>query len=173
VTLLNLHKNSPRAICFDELWNLTLDQLPNRYKNSAAEIAELRSSLADALLGCYHMGLIELHFRELGFVLQISEKPVAFPYARLLAKRGESLVINLYHRSVKLEAFDQVLLPYLDGTKDRPALLQEFVDLAKNNVFTVQHKEQPVTDRPLLETVLGNWIDASLHRLAGLCLLVQ
>ena len=49
--------------------------------------------------------------------------PEAFSWARLQASRGAGRVTTLRHEEADLEPDHRVLLPLLDGTRDRAALL--------------------------------------------------
>lgn len=54
----------------------------------------------------------------------MSEYPVASPVARLQA-RTDIYVTNLWHQRIQLNAFEQALLPLVDGTRNVPALVGE------------------------------------------------
>lgn len=73
--------------------------------------------LANAMLGSLEAGLIQVCIREPEFAAEISDKPIASPLARTLARRSNT-VANRCHQNVSLGRDAACLLPHLDGTKD-------------------------------------------------------
>ena len=98
-----------------------------------------------------------------------------------LAERAEvdAKIADLRHKlgnigTVNMDALDeldQVVLKQLDGTRDRAQLIERLVELALADEITVRREGQPLRDREALASTLGEALDFSMRRLAGLCLL--
>jgi hypothetical protein len=90
--------------------------------------------------------------------------PMVSPLARLQAAAGDQ-VTNLRHFTVDLLDFDRVVVPYLDGTRDRPAILSLVRDAVGRGDISTPRGATGSADLSLA-------LDASLRRLAGSALLL-
>jgi SAM-dependent methyltransferase len=170
--LVSLAGVSPRSVPFGALWQAVRARLGRRLvSDEEGQDQEGQQFLAEALLRCRASDLVELHTLGDAFVVEPGERPLASPVARLQAAAGVERVTNLRHRDVELNEFDRLLLPFLNGTRDRAALVEQLATLADQDVFTVQHQGQPVRDAALLREVLGAWVEEALHRLGPQALL--
>lgn len=92
------------------------------------EAAQAESrELCEALLGAYSADATLLRYRRIPLTLEPGERPVASPFARLLAEEGGHghYVTTLHHRRVSLQ--DPValaLLPHLTGENTRAQLTE-------------------------------------------------
>lgn len=111
--MLHLARKWPMPVPFDLL-------LETARKQSGAQVADGRD-LATRLLNCYVSGLLEFSMSPPSFVVEVSERPVASPYARLRAAQGP-MVVNMRLESVELGGPSRQLLAHLDGRHDRAAL---------------------------------------------------
>lgn len=130
--LLCLGEMYPRSVRFDAL----LAQASNRISSAAGSLgiadqgsqtSDLGSAptLEDLLLKAHGAGVIEMHLNAPRFTLEVGERPIANPLARLQAHDGP-IITTLFHNNIKLEDdLGRQLLLLLDGTRDRAALLQE------------------------------------------------
>jgi hypothetical protein len=166
--LLTLLEVWPRPVPFEALWTAVRSRLA-----AAPDPVALHDArpLAEALLHCYLSRLVELHVHLPPFVLDPGERPVASPLARLQAST-ETLVTNVRHHSVELNELDRVLLPLLDGSRDRNALVAALTELVGQGVFQIRHEGQPVRDRAVVQQILTASLQPSLRRLARSALLV-
>jgi len=116
----------PLALRFDEL----VEQAALRLRQAgiaAGESGTSRDELAAFLLRLYAVGIVEFRTSLPPITLRLSEKPTASPVARWQAERGE-MVASLLHIGVRVE--DEIgrrLLGWLDGTRDRKALVEELL----------------------------------------------
>ena len=115
--------------------------------------------------------LIELHTYRPNFVLELSERPIASPTARLQAQNGLP-VTNLYHKRVAVDEASRHLLGYLDGSRDRAALVEALIELERNEIITVHQDDQPVKDAELIRHALAEGLDSQLHQIGQAGLLV-
>ena len=74
------------------------------------------------LLNCYASGLVEFSLAPANFEMTITEKPIAWPYARLRARTGEKIT-NQRLETIALSEPSRLVLQNLDGAHDRAALI--------------------------------------------------
>lgn len=153
----------PQSLSFDLLWNRVRERL-GRTTESTTETGD-GEQLAESLLQCYFTNLVELHVRAPQFVRRITERPVACPLARVQVE-ANSRITSRRHRSVVLSDLDRVVMPLLDGSRDRTSLREALVDLVANGAVTIQRDGQPLTEGVNLQNVLEQALDESLRRLA-------
>jgi methyltransferase-like protein len=95
--------------------------------------------------------------------------------ARRMAEltRGESdaSTFNLWHETLILSPVDRHLLPLLDGTRDRDALVEALLAINRENPIEIERDGQQVSDEPELRDALAEHIDALPQRLAEMMLL--
>ena len=130
----------------------------------------LSSNLLKAFV--YSDDLVEVHVSPLQFTLEVSERPVASPWARFQA-HDDVKVTNLRHERVEVDQLNQYLLPFLDGSRDCEAL----VDLllagpVAGGKLVVEQNDQPVTDPLEAREILTAELRANLEWLARAALLV-
>ena len=94
----------PRSIGFVEL-----------AKVAGADTPEDEEGLANVLFQAFSVGLIELRIFEPGIALEVSDRPIASPWARQRAGKGR--VPNLYHELIELDEPTKQLIPLADGSR--------------------------------------------------------
>lgn len=81
------------------------------------------SGLCGFLMASYAADMVEFHVHRPGLTGRVGERPVAGALARLQASRGV-MVTTLNYKRIKLEdAVSRAVIPLLDGTRDRKALV--------------------------------------------------
>jgi len=131
-------------------------------------------ALGKALLTAYASGgkgLVELWLHPPGFTTEVTAQPVASSLARLQTASGLQ-VTNLRHELVELTPFDSHPLPLLDGTHDRPALIEGLFALLEQGALHISQDDQPITHPPRARDILGQVLDQQLPRLARAALLL-
>jgi methyltransferase-like protein/2-polyprenyl-3-methyl-5-hydroxy-6-metoxy-1,4-benzoquinol methylase len=169
--LVELFDRWPQAVPFADLWSRTQQRLRDALPPEQVPALDDPLPLADALLQCYLSDLVELHLQAPCFTVQVSERPVASPLARLQAPQGAQ-VTCLRHRVVELGEFERQLLPLLDGSRDQAALLEEVVALVGRGDVTISEEGQAVQDLDRVRVLFGAALEPSLQRLARSALLV-
>lgn len=104
-----------------------LDELVRRHPRSAS-FDELRKGdsdeeLAEVLYGAFTVGLVDFHVSEPRAVFELSDKPLASPWARHRANTGR--VVNLYHETVSVDEPTRDVLARLDGSHSASTLARE------------------------------------------------
>src|SRR5262249_52392704 len=76
-------------------------------------------------------------------------------------------VTNAYHERIKLEPFGVFLTPYIDGTRDRAALMELLLNgpIARGEL-AVQREGQPGTDPAGTREALADEVDELLRWLS-------
>ena len=130
--------------------------------------ADDTQTLAVGLLNCY-MGsdLVELHGAPIVYTRTPGDKPTALPLARLQATRGP-IMANRRHEVVRLNELDRHLIPLLDGTNDRAALVEKLTALTKENKMQVQRDGAPIYEEADIRLALQSVIDQALLNVARL-----
>ncbi len=100
-----------------------------------------------------------------------SARPAASPLARLQAESTHQ-VTNLRHEVVSVTPFDRQLLPYLDGTRDRPALVESLLGRVQRELMQISQEDQPVTDPERARAILAEVLEQQLPKLAQAALLL-
>jgi methyltransferase-like protein len=130
-----------------------------------------REELREVVLSLAMSNLVALYVVEPRIAFEPGERPAATPLARLQSGADEP-VISLRHLGVKLEEFERLVLRLLDGTRDRPALVEELARQAAEGDFEIQQEGRSLDDPAMIRAYLAEALDAALRRLAGNALLV-
>jgi methyltransferase-like protein/cyclopropane fatty-acyl-phospholipid synthase-like methyltransferase len=165
----------PQTLSMDALAGEAAGVLAGQRDGQPAAVSEedwyvLASNLLKAFI--YSDDLVEVHSYTAPFTLQVSERPVASPWARWQA-RDELRVTNMRHERVDVDPFVQYLLPFLDGSRD----CQDLVDLllagpVAGGKLVVEQNDQPVGDPVEAREILTSELRANLQWLANAALLV-
>ncbi len=99
------------------------------------------------------------------------QRPLVSAVARLQAQR-EAYVTNMRHERINLDKANHRLLPYLDGSHDRAALIDILESWVAEDTLDVEKEGQPVTDAAELRQVLTEMLASKLEQLAHAALLV-
>ena len=131
-------------------------------------------ALADALLLGYSRGLVEMHVASFLCAAHAGELPMVNPLARLQIQRGADVVTTLCHRSVRIQdSLTRRLLVFLDGTRDRAALLRDLNELVLAEGMPLEQDGRQVSDPVAIADLLASGLGPSLDQLAKMALLVQ
>jgi methyltransferase-like protein/ubiquinone/menaquinone biosynthesis C-methylase UbiE len=154
----------PRSMSYQDLH----EQVGARVGESASD-----DRLMPTLMQCYLASLVELIRYPARFVLEPSARPRGFAMARLQAADGLDRVSTLRHRTVILGDFDRLILARLDGTRTQEQLLEEALAAVGRGEFTIQKKEEAVTDAAEAREVIEDSLPIVLRRLGQAALLVE
>jgi methyltransferase-like protein/cyclopropane fatty-acyl-phospholipid synthase-like methyltransferase len=167
-----LNEAYPGTIPFDQLRKQARERIGGADINDPKVIADDTQVIAVGLLNCY-MGsdLVELHGMPITFARQPGVKPTAFPLARVQASRGP-VVTNRRHEVVRLNDLDRHLVPMLDGTNDRAALIEKLTAIAQGGQLNVQKDNMTIYDPNEIKQALTSVMDQALLNVARMALLV-
>ena len=117
--------------------------------------------------------LIELHAVSIQVSRVVGEKPRVIDSARERVVLGAVSVANRRHELVKLSDLDLRLVPLLDGTRDRTAILEALVQKAIAGDLRVQKDGQPLADAEEIRGALLAVLDPALNNVAVQGLLAE
>jgi methyltransferase-like protein/SAM-dependent methyltransferase len=141
--LVYLSQIWPSCVPFKTLLAEATARLNGAPLDPARDVEALAASLLKAY--SYSENLVELHVSPLRFVTEVGEHPVASPVARFQAKTN-AVVTNLRHERIELSGLGQRLLPYLDGSRDRSALLDVLATLVEECPALLQPANESTED---------------------------
>ncbi len=91
--------------------------------------------------------------------------------AELTRGDAEASTFNLWHETLRLSPLDRHLLPLLDGTRDRDALLEALLAIARKDLIQLWRDGKRVSGEAELRGALAEHIDAMPQRLTAMKLL--
>jgi SAM-dependent methyltransferase len=91
--------------------------------------------------------------------------------AELTRDDGDTSIFNPWHEALLLSPLDRHLLPLLDGTRDRDALVEVLLAIALEEPIPVERDGQPVSGEAAMRDALSEHVDALPQRLAEMKLL--
>lgn len=114
----------------------------------------------------YSENLVEFHVYAPRFVLEISDRPVASPVARLQAQHDHRIT-NLRHERLSVDTMSAILLNWLDGTHDQAELLalmeeRDIIEIERQDGEPIEAQEVKVTLAELLQKKLQQFARAAL-----------
>jgi len=168
--LYYLNQQWPRAFTADELLAVVAN-LVGANEGAVELPPQAREVLGQNLAKCVANGLLEITTSPDGFLMRISERPVASRFARLEAQTGNR-VTNRRHEVIELDDATRNLLPRLDGNHDRQALLQELVDAVDRGDVSILVDGLPATRGEKVLPSLEFTLNQSLQKLASNALLI-
>jgi len=120
---------APLAVTFDELRARLVAEGPDDFD---------REKLAAVLLSLYALDAVDFRTWTPPMSAVVSERPVAFLPARLAAARTKSANVPLpLHGTVALDSFVAAVLPYVDGTRTVPQLVEDVARAIASGEFTL------------------------------------
>jgi SAM-dependent methyltransferase len=159
--LVALAAQWPRAVCFDDLRQDMEARLRSRVDAEA---------LADLLTSLHAFDVVDLRAAPPNCVNRVSDRPRASELGRRQAASG-LLVSNQRHRVVKLDdPVARFLVPLLDGTRDRHALLrlldreaaEQRLDMSLDGKTTVDARRVPAILQAVLDHHLKKMVEYAL-----------
>lgn len=164
----------PRAISFEHLLAAARERLaqePEGRTNGNNGDIDAEVLGANLLRGHgYSQSLVELHVHSAPVASAAGERPRASRVARLWASQNDTIT-NLRHERLKLDPLVRFLLPFLDGSRDREALLETLLagPVARGEL-TIDQAGGPTPD---VRQALTVEIENTLAWLAGAGLLID
>lgn len=158
--LVALHQRWPLSSGFDDL-----------YAEATAMLGSARpegdpSSFAAYLLQAHRTNLVDLNTVDPPLAAEPGERPLAGALTRRDAGRG-SRVVNLRGAPALLGELDRLILPLLDGARDRAAVVEALGRDHAAGRFQMHREGRLLTDPAETRAALASAVEESLHRLAG------
>jgi len=165
-----LHEYYPQAMSFAALVERAAVLLQKSLNDDE------KHTMSNALLRCYSQGIIEWHISPPALVIQVSDFPKASQLARWEIQYSNQIT-NLRCEWVTVEDIIGIrLLPHLDGSRNRSALLEIFKQWIANgeldlNITRQQSDEKIELPEEVKLAVLTKMLEEALLRLAKLGIL--
>jgi methyltransferase-like protein/SAM-dependent methyltransferase len=158
----------PATLPFDEVRKKSRELI-----GGEANEVEDAKGLASGLLNSYiSSDLVELFAAPITATTEIGERPKALGSARVRALNGVTALANNRHELVRLSDLDQKLVPLLDGSRDRLALVGQLAQFAMIGDLNVQRDNQKLADPADIQEALAAVLGPALTNLASQGLLV-
>jgi SAM-dependent methyltransferase len=172
----HLHRIWPLSIPFDSLVEAVRTELGAIADRRGVPEAPEALGLKADLIRCYNQKRLELSTLPPMFVLNLSDKPIASPLARIQAETGNT-VTNLRHEAGQLNDLGRAVLSLLDGSHDRAAIVDELVYAVETGRITLKRSDPKVTAGPAgrisaLHEAVEETLEDCLKKIARFALLV-
>ena len=164
-----LAESTPTPLRFDELLAAARARLGRAAEEGPPEEAR---QLAVRLLNCHVSNMVEFSMSAPPFVRELSERPLASPYARLRAKEG-GRIVNLRLESITLAEPSRLVLQHLDGRHDRRDLIEmitRYIESHPPQKTELANSESEKLDPPEVRAQI--YVDQVLEAFAKSALLV-
>jgi methyltransferase-like protein/SAM-dependent methyltransferase len=161
----------PSTVPFEELRREARKILGGNPDDSAVAEDDAKT-LSLGLVNTYiSSDLLELHAIPIKVSRTAGAKPNVIGSARERVIGGANSVANRRHELVRLSDLDLRLIPLLDGTRDRPAILEALIQKALTGDLRVQKDGKPLTDAADMRAALTAVLEPALNNVAiqGLC----
>lgn len=143
-------------------------------RSSTKEIPAIKHHLNEELnlMRTVLAGLVSISSYPPNYILQVTQKPTACPYARYLATI-QPFATNRRHQAIKLDPLTKSLLPLLDGSRDFMQLLTHaHQELKAGRLHILDKDKKPITDEQLIQEHLKTACHNALNHLAQQALLI-
>jgi|SRR5579883_1015238 len=162
----------PATVPFDVLRQQARERLGGPDPNDPRVVADDISTVAVGLLNCYMSSdLVDLQGIPITVVRKPSERPEAMPWARMQASRT-GIVTNRRHEVVRLSDLDRHLVPLLDGTNDRAAIVDKLTQVALTGALNVQKDNITLNDPVQIKSALNSVYDQVIQNVANHAVLI-
>lgn len=163
----------PQSVPFAELVTIARTAVGEEFSRAGenGETVDHVQILRELIMRGALVDVVELHTYTPHFVLTPGARPVASPVARMQAVDKAS-VANLRHEMVDLEPASAQLLPALDGTNDRDALVTLLEQMANQGWLVNKMSTESDADPQARRAALTRLLDDMLKTLARAALLV-
>jgi methyltransferase-like protein len=156
-----LREDWPLSVPFEDLLSRALSRAGTAVSiPTASERESAAESIGKLLIELYARSLIQLRTAAPRFVCLPSERPVASPYARLLAEGGQQ-VTNMLHQHVNLDPAQASVLRAIDGTRTRADLRAHLAAFVKEQRVEIKRGGQ-VIPPDALEGQMDAWLGEML-----------
>jgi methyltransferase-like protein/SAM-dependent methyltransferase len=163
----------PATVPFEELCRASRQALGGN-PDDASLADEDAKTLSLGLVNTYiSSDLIEFQSVPMPVARTAPEKPEVIASARQRVTDGATAVANRRHELVRLSDLDLRLLPLLDGSRDRAAILEALVQKAIAGDLRVQKDGQQLTGTAEIRAALTAILDPALNNITVQGLLVS
>jgi len=166
----------PHYVSFEELLAQARSHtdVPPAEAGSATQDARIQDAraLGTMLYTLYTLNFLRLHVHACSFVTEASAYPVASPIARWQIRQG-AYVTTEFYESVRIsDEAVRALLPLLDGSRDRAALVDVLAAQVEAGILSLERAEGQEEDTQPTTALLADGVDKALAAMARFGLLI-
>ncbi len=160
-------------VALGERWpsTATPDELIEAARSDGAARESVAPAVLESLFRLMAAGMLELSTVPVRAGRADAARPLGWSLARADAGRGAAATAGLHHAPAPLDDPSRTLLPLLDGTRDRPALVHHVLDLMADGSIVLQHEGEAVADREVMRIAVTELVDSTIAKLAAAALL--
>lgn len=163
----------PEPLHFDELLARVRQRIQGHGAREKGAVEQDPLELGRTVMQAYAVGLAELHTYLPSYARKAGDRPAASALARFQARHG-GFVTSLYHTSMSVEdALARQLVLLLDGSRDRAALLESLLPLARAESAARSPEAGAAEDPGQSRILLAAELERNLTKLARMGLLVD
>jgi len=137
----------------------------------AASPAAQEAAVSDALFRMLNAGMLDFYAEPIRTGVASAERPRATALARYDATQRAAWTANMRHEPAAIAPAGHLLLPLLDGTRDREALCDGLLQALIDNGTNLQRNGQPVEGDEARRVAALELIDTTLRTLEAGALL--
>jgi len=149
----------------------TPDELIDAACADGAPREAVAPAVLDSLFRLMTAGMLRLSTVPVRVGSADASHPRGWSLARADAARGASETVSPYHVSVPLDGPSRTLLPLLDGTRDRAALVRCVLEMMEDGSIALQHDGEAVADPDVTRKAVTELVDSTIAKLAAAALL--
>jgi methyltransferase-like protein/2-polyprenyl-3-methyl-5-hydroxy-6-metoxy-1,4-benzoquinol methylase len=123
---------------------------------------QTRANVADALFKMMMVGILQPSSEPVRAAASLTKNPIASPLLRRDLEAGQTSSANLHHQHVDFDIVNQIVVPRLDGTSDRDALIGVLREAEAAGRVTFMRDGQKITDAEALAASAAEHVDRSL-----------
>jgi methyltransferase-like protein/2-polyprenyl-3-methyl-5-hydroxy-6-metoxy-1,4-benzoquinol methylase len=170
LALLRMRELWPLPVAFEELLAHVVSA--STEKGYRVEEASVREFLAREMFSLLASGAIEWSVADTPLTIEVADKPLATPLARLQADHGPR-VTTLRSEVQLLDELTRNTLRFLDGAHDASGIVDELLELFRGGELVMQRgkDESEITDEDEIRKLLAREVERILPRLARQALL--
>ncbi len=129
-------------------------------------------ALAEPLLRCFATTHVDLSVHPLAPNLELSEHPAASRLTRAQAEESK-VVTNQWHGTFQLTDLQRQVVRQLDGTRDRPAIVEFLIDQVQSGKMMIHEKGIAVKEPERVRPILTKIVEETLLQLSRAGLLTS
>ena len=147
----------------------TVDELAAEVRSAVPSAPPPEALILDAVFQMLVAGIVEPQSVATRISRANEPKPTAWSLARHDAGQGATWTTNLLHEPINLDVVMQLLLPLLDGTRDRAALRDAVLQAVRDGRLTLSDTRTglPIRDEHRAETEVDLLVRSTLDKMAS------
>ena len=142
----------------------SLDELVRMVEARGIADAQTRANVADALFKMTLVGMLLPSVEPVRAAARLPERPVATALLRSDLAAGSASSANLHHQRTEFDIIGQIVVPLLDGSRDRDALIGAVREAEAAGRVTFRRGEQKVVGDEEVTQCAAEHVDMLLGR---------